>query len=109
MTRTSSSTRVLALDSAETIRRAATLPRHPVEEGGVLANVAGRSDADPIEGIWYEGARRMAVIPGEGKGKYLAVVTRSDTATLPVGAVVARIAKTAPESLPGRTARQLAG
>lgn len=84
------------LDSVETRRRQATLARHPVEEGAVLVALAARPDADPIEGIWFEGARRMAVVPATERGRFLAVITASDTTTLPVGAVVARIARTGP-------------
>lgn len=85
------------LDTAETTRRRASLPRHPVREAAVLAGLARRPEADPIEGIWYDGGRRMAVIPAGVPDRFLAVITASDTVTLPVGTIVARITRTAPD------------
>ncbi len=78
------------LDSAETRRRIATLAHLQVNEADVRARLEQLgAAADPIEGIWYDGARRVAVVPdpAQPKSQFIAVVTTSDTATLPVGAI----------------------
>jgi hypothetical protein len=78
------------LDTLETMRRAADVPRHPVDPAAVRARLDRMGPrADPIEGIWYDGAMQVAVVPDPAgpAGRFLAVVTVSDTATLPVGAV----------------------
>ena len=78
------------LDSAETGHRAGSVPRVSIDEAAVRARLARiGAAADPIEGIWYDGAMQVAVIPDPAGvvGRFVAVVTVSDTTTLPVGAV----------------------
>lgn len=78
------------LDSAETQRRSASVPRRQVDEAAVRARLTRLgANADPIEGIWHDGAMQLAVIPDPAgvAGRFIAVVTVSDTATLPVGSV----------------------
>ncbi len=78
------------LDSAETRRRMATVPRVAIDTAAVRRALVGRgASADPIEGFWYDGTMEMAVVPDpEGHaGRFVAVVTTSDTATLPPGSV----------------------
>ena len=79
-------------DSTETRRRMAEVAFHPVREEEVLAALARRGErADPIEGIWYDRGMRLAVIPDPAAtGEFLVDVTRSDTLTLPDGAVRGR-------------------
>jgi hypothetical protein len=78
------------LDTAETRRRMPLVPRVPIDEAAVRARLARiGAAADPIEGLWYDGSMQLAVIPDPSgpAGRFVAVVTVSDTATLPVGAV----------------------
>jgi hypothetical protein len=81
------------LDSEETRRRMARVARHPVDEAELRTRLTKRKGRhDPIEGIWYDGALRLAVVPEPGPGgRFLAVVLSSDTATWTVGDVRARI------------------
>lgn len=80
-------------DSATARPRAEGLPRVPVGEAAVrraLGESGGKRD--PIEGIWYDGPLRIAVVPdpeGQG-GDFLGVVLQSDTSAWPAGAVRAR-------------------
>ena len=83
-------------DSTETRRRMAELERYAVTEAGALADLAMRGrradPIDPVEGVWYDAGMRMAVVPDTASpGTFLAVVVKSDTATLPVGAVRGRL------------------
>ena len=77
------------LDSAETARRAATVERTDLTESRVRDYLAGRRDSlDPLEGIWFDGRMRVAIVPrGEGMSELIAVVLTSDTTLWPVGAV----------------------
>lgn len=78
------------LDTAETRRRTESVPRVTADEAQVRARLARIGPAaDPIEGIWHDGAMELAVIPDPAgtTGRFIAVVTVSDTATLPRGAV----------------------
>src|SRR5690606_23301177 len=70
------------LDSAETRRRMAVLPRHQVDEAALRRRLADPAvSLDPIEGIWHDGTMRLAVIPDPAgaPGRYVAVVIASDT------------------------------
>ena len=64
-------------DSLAAARRAASLRRLPLSEPDVRASLgsAGRT-LDPIEGIWYEGPLRLAVVrdPNGGNTDFVAVV-----------------------------------
>ncbi len=78
------------LDSAETRRRMATVPRAAVDEVSTRQRLASLDGSiDPIEGIWHDGAMRLAVVPDPDgtPDRYLAVVLESDAETLPVGTV----------------------
>lgn len=79
------------LDSLETQRRMATVQHVMVDEAALRARLStGRHD--PIEGIWYDHKLRLAVVPEPGtRGRYLAVVLTSDTATWNPGDVRAVI------------------
>jgi hypothetical protein len=77
------------LDSAETRRRIAAVPRHEVDEAALRRRLADpTARLDPIEGIWHDGAMRLAVVPDPAgaPGRFVAVVIASDTVTLPIGA-----------------------
>ncbi len=78
------------LDSTETRRRMAMVPRAAVDEASARQRLAERIDSiDPIEGIWYDGAMRLAVVPDPDgvSDRFVAVVVQSDSESLPVGAV----------------------
>jgi hypothetical protein len=80
-------------DSATARQRAEGLPRVPVSDAAVRTALDGSTGKrDPIEGIWYDGPLRIAVVPDpEGQdGDFLGVVLRSDTSAWPAGAVRAR-------------------
>jgi hypothetical protein len=92
-------------DSLEAARRASSLRRLPLTEPEVRASLqnAGRS-LDPIEGIWYEGPLRLAVVrdPSGGARDFVAVVLQSDTAAWPVGAVRAHLRREIDDSYTAR-------
>ena len=77
------------LDSGETASRAAAVERTDLTESRVREYLAGRRDSlDPLEGIWFDGKLRVAIVPrGQGVSELIAVVLTSDTAIWPVGAV----------------------
>ena len=79
----------VSVDSTRAAKRARSLRMEAVTESEVLASVANGGERDPIEGLWYDVGIRMAVVPDttSASSTYIAVVTRSDSQTLPVGAV----------------------
>lgn len=84
------------LDPAETRERAALVGQVEVDEARARAYFAANAKAlDPIEGIWYEGPLRVAVIPDStgGPGRFLAAVLTSDTGIWRQGDVRARFVK----------------
>jgi hypothetical protein len=84
-------------DSASTARRASTLRTLELDEAGAKAELSRRlSRLDPIEGIWYDGPLRYAVVPDPegGRGDFVAVVVASDTSAWPVGAIRAELHRT---------------
>ena len=86
------------LDSAESVRRAAAVRMVSVSEQQARAYLASHAKRlDPLEGIWYDGRLRVAVIPDSARprGHVLAVVLTPDTATWRPGAVRALIARRA--------------
>ncbi len=86
------------LDSAEVRRRAAAVRRMEVTEASARAYLARRgARLDPIEGIWYDRALRVAVLPDSalGAGHFVAVMLSSDTSTWQPGDVRARFARRA--------------
>jgi hypothetical protein len=79
-----------APDSADAARRRASLRSLRVTEADVRADLERRATTrDPLEGIWYDGPLRVAVVPdpARGKGAFAAVVLEGDTAAWPAGAV----------------------
>lgn len=90
-----------AVDSAETTRRAARVPRMAVTEPQLRAFYHRRgASLDPIEGIWYDRGLRVAIVPDSARlpNGFMAVVLVSDTAVWPVGAVRAHITRRAANS-----------
>ena len=84
------------LDSAESARRAAAVRMAPVTEEAAREYFTSRgSKLDPIEGIWYAGHLRLAVVPDPARprGHFMAVVVQPDTATWRAGAVRATLAR----------------
>ncbi len=84
------------LDSTETRRRMATVGHLPLTEALVRADLQRRvATLDPIEGIWYDRSLRLAVVPepGKGRGRFVAVVLTSDTATWEPGDIRARLTR----------------
>lgn len=84
------------LDTAETRRRAAAIEHREIDETRLRAWLTENAKGlDPVEGIWYEGPLRLAVLPdsARGPGRFLALVLTSDTSTWRPGDVRARFAK----------------
>ncbi|MBV9880376.1 MAG: hypothetical protein JO180_07765 [Gemmatirosa sp.] len=84
------------IDSAEARRRREAVPVLALDEAAVRRDLARRAARlDPIEGIWYDGPLRLAVVPEPGapRGRYAAVVLVSDSTSWPVGAVRARFTR----------------
>lgn len=83
------------IDSAEVTRRARAVQRVVLDEVRATAYFASHAGhLDPVEGIWYDGPLRIAVVPEDRarpKGPFIAVVLRSDTSIWAPGAVRARI------------------
>jgi len=81
-------------DSLDARRRASSLQRLPLSEAEVRASLGepGRT-LDPVEGIWYDGPLRLAVVPDPNGGStdFVAVILQSDTVAWPVGTVRARL------------------
>lgn len=106
------------LDTAEAARRRAAVVVLPFDSLAFLARM-GRSERgrDPIEGVWYDGRLRVAVLPDGDRrqGRFVAVVMTPDTAGWPVGAVRARLERITPGhyrmdlSLPNFARRRLTG
>lgn len=85
-----------AVDSATARTRAAALPRVALTEAGVRADLARReSMLDPIEGIWYDGPLRIAIVPDPTgtAGRFLGVVLTADSSAWPAGAVRAHFTR----------------
>lgn len=82
------------LDSTEVMRRARAVRHVPLDEAAARAYFASHADKlDAIEGIWYDGPLRVAVVPEDRarpKGPFIAVVLKSDTSIWELGAVRAR-------------------
>ena len=102
------------LDTNETRRRVeqrALMPRISMSEADVRARLARRANADPIEGIWRDGAMRLAIVPEPSgrDGRFLAVVLTSDTAHWTSGDVRGRFTRRADGGYDGElTERNLA-
>lgn len=85
-----------AYDSARLAAFAAAVERVPLSRADVVARLDASSGLDPIEGIWYDEATEIAVVPdtGAGTGQFLGVVVASSTDTWRPGEVKARIVRT---------------
>jgi len=84
-------------DTLEARGRAAGLRRLTLTEDGVRAAITRHPRGrDPLEGIWYDGRLRIAVVPDPAgrRGDLLGVVVASDTVAWPVGAVRATFRRT---------------
>jgi hypothetical protein len=83
-------------DTAVARATAAGLRRIELSESALRASLARRSSPDPIEGIWYDGALRLGVVPDPARprGSFAAVVLATDTSSWPIGAVRAQIQRT---------------
>lgn len=82
----------LTADSVANSRRARELRILPANETDVRRDLdARRATRDPIEGIWRDGALRVAITRDpQHRDTLVAVVLASDTSAWPVGAVRAR-------------------
>ncbi|MBI3792911.1 MAG: hypothetical protein HY275_18800 [Gemmatimonadetes bacterium] len=86
------------LDTAETTRRAATVASLPLDEAGARAALAQRAgELDPIEGIWYDGPLRYAVVrdPAGERGRFVAVLLTADSTLWRPGHVRAHLVRRA--------------
>ncbi len=78
------------IDSAEASRRTSAIRMMPTGESAARAYYdRKRPDLDPLEGIWSDGALRVAVLPDSArtKGSFIAVVLIADSANWQPGAV----------------------
>ncbi|HVT40787.1 MAG TPA: S41 family peptidase [Gemmatimonadaceae bacterium] len=86
------------LDTAETTRRARTVAMMAIDESMARAYFASHSrDLDPVEGIWYDGPLRFAVVPDpiSAKGSFVAVLLNGDSTIWRPGAIRARFVRRA--------------
>lgn len=85
------------VDTATARIAAAGLRRIEVTEAGIRTAMARGAARDPIEGVWYDGALRLGVVPDPSRpgGHFAAVVLATDTSSWPVGTVRADIQRTA--------------
>ncbi len=84
------------LDTAETTRRARSVATLAMDEAAVRAYyVSHARGLDPLEGIWYDGPLRFAVVPDPdgSKGKFVAVLLNSDSTIWHPGAIRARFVR----------------
>jgi len=84
-------------DSADAEHLRASVQRLTVSESGVRTELASRRKRpDPIEGIWYDGATRLAVVPAPSGAphEFVAVLLASDTIGWQAGDVRAHMRRT---------------
>lgn len=84
-------------DSADAARRRAGVQHLPISEASVRASLAARrTRPDPIEGIWYEGSTRLAVVasPDGASHQFVAVLLAGDTVGWQAGDVRAYMRRT---------------
>ncbi|MEP6572775.1 MAG: S41 family peptidase [Gemmatimonadota bacterium] len=84
------------LDSVESARRAQAVRMAPITEVDAREYFRSRAGRlDPIEGIWYSGPLRVAVVPDSSmpRGHFLAVVLQPDTSIWRAGSVRATIVR----------------
>lgn len=85
-----------SIDSAESSRRRASVATRGLTEKSARAYFAQRgAKLDPIEGIWYDRALHVAIVPdsAKGPGRFVAVMLAPDTSTWSAGSVRAFIAR----------------
>lgn len=85
-------------DSATAAHRRASMRRIELDETAARAQLAARrASLDPIEGIWFDGPTRFAVVrdPDGTTGRFIAVLLATDTMAWPVGAVRAEFTRRA--------------
>lgn len=83
-------------DSASAARRRASVRRMPVREDSLRRALTARGTrADPIEGVWYDGATRYAVVQdgAAGAGHFVAVLLEADTVGWQAGDVRAELVR----------------
>lgn len=83
-------------DSLEAARVRSTKRTLVVDEAALRQTLTKRKSAvDPLEGIWFDGATRYAVVadPSGKRGDFVAVLLNADTAGWNVGDVRARFAR----------------
>lgn len=85
-----------AYDSATLAAFAAAVERVPLFRADAVARLDDAADLDPIEGIWYDEATEIAVVPdtASGPGRFLGVVVSSSSNSWQAGEVKARITRT---------------
>lgn len=76
-------------DSAAVARRRAAVRTVPLDEAAVRRDLDARAAAlDPVEGIWYDGPVRVAVVRDPAvPGRFVASLLAADGEAWPVGAV----------------------
>lgn len=86
------------LDTAETTKRALSVATIAMDEGKARRYfIAHSRQLDPVEGIWYDGPLRLAVVPDPAnrKGRFVAIVLSGDSTIWRQGAIRARISRRA--------------
>ena len=84
------------LDTAETTRRARAVATMPINEASARVYFLSHArDLDPVEGVWYDGPLRLAVVPDPAgaKGRFVAVLLTGDSTIWSPGAIRARFAR----------------
>ncbi len=84
----------LALDTAETRRRMASVPRRPVPDVAAMAHT-GSQEGDGLSGLWYDRGLKVTILPMRGRVGWEAIVVTSDTVTWEPGMVRAEITRRA--------------
>jgi hypothetical protein len=69
----------LNLDTIETGRRIATVPRRAVPDSVTVARFETRG-RDDLTGHWHDRGLRVVIMPGAGEARWEAIVTQADTA-----------------------------
>ncbi|HSH44480.1 MAG TPA: S41 family peptidase, partial [Longimicrobiales bacterium] len=68
-----------SVDSAESVRLARDRERLDVDEDALRAHFQRHASPDPIEGIWYDRGRRVAVLRSEQDDRDFVAVTLADS------------------------------
>jgi hypothetical protein len=86
------------LDTAETTKRAHAAATMAMDEAKARTYFLSHPrDLDPVEGLWYDGALRMAVVPDPAgaNGRFVAVLLNGDSTIWRPGAIRARFSRRA--------------